>query len=284
MEIYGKVINTIPKDRIVKVLTKNKIYYLYLPRKLFKDFGPYFIHKPYAFINMSSERKQYGKYYCHEITNFIKIIEPTIREKKVYYNINTIRKSVKRLIEKTKNKLFLDLEFSLPSYIRYIEHVPEIIQYGMVLEDELGNIIFEDGSLVRPIKKHSLNPRTLKFLSKAKEDFDNAIPYIEFYQLLEKCIEDYDVKVIAWGRNDILTLEQSFQLNHLMPLDIKNRYMNIMQIIKNYYNSKSDLGLFNTYELMTGEVMEKQSHDALEDALMTREIYRIFKDIVTTVD
>lgn len=280
MEIYGKVIKTIPKERIIKVRSKNRIYYLYLSRKLFKDFGPYFYHQPYAFINMSSEMKKYGRYYCYEVVNFVKIIEPTLREKKVYYNISTIRKGIKRLVEKIKYKLFLDLEFSLPSYIRRHEHVTEIIQYGMILEDVDGNIVFEDGQLLKPIKKHSLNQRTLKFLSKARDDFDNSIPYIEFYQLLEKCINDYDIKIIAWGRNDILALEKSFLINHLKPLDIKNRYVNIMQVIKNYYNSKSDLGLFNTYSLMTGEDLEKQSHDALEDALMTREIYRIFKDIV----
>jgi inhibitor of KinA sporulation pathway (predicted exonuclease) len=53
-----------------------------------------------------------------------------------------------------------------------------------------------------------------------------------------------------------------------------------MQIIKNYYNSKTDLGLFNTYQKLSGADFEVQQHDALEDALMTREIFRIFKDIV----
>jgi inhibitor of KinA sporulation pathway (predicted exonuclease) len=159
-------------------------------------------------------------------------------------------------------------------------HIPEIVQYGMVLEDENGDIIFEDGSLVKPLKKYSLNLRTMKFLSKSREDFDAACSYIEFYQLLERCIKENDVKIIAWGRNDILTMEQSFKLNHLKPLDIRNRYINIMQVIKNYYNYKTDLGLFNTYQMFTGEAQEKQHHDALEDALMTREIYRIFKQTV----
>ncbi|NLD26028.1 MAG: hypothetical protein GX661_01560 [Acholeplasmataceae bacterium] len=280
MKIYGKILTTFPKDRIIKVLGKNRIYYLYMSRKLFRDFGPYFLNKPYVFVNTEAEKKKYNHFYCYEIDYFNKIVESNIREKRVYYNIATIRNGVKRLINKTKKKLFLDLEFSLPSYYQTMVHIPEIVQYGMVLEDENGDIIFEDGSLVKPLKKHSLNLRTLKFLSKSREDFDNACSYIEFYQLLERCIEEEDVKIIAWGRNDILTMEQSFKLNHLKPLDIRNRYINIMQVIKNYYNSKTDLGLFNTYQMFSGAEREKQHHDALEDALMTREIYRMFKNIV----
>jgi len=280
MKIYGKIITTIPKERIIKILGRGKIYYLYMSRKLFKDFGPYFVQKPYVFVNVSTQRKKYGDHYCYVINYFNKVVQSGIREKRVYYNIVTIRKGVRRLIDNTKNKIFIDLEFSLPSYFYNKVHIPEIIQYGLVVEDENGDIIFEDGSLVKPLKKYALNVRTLKFLSKTREDFKGACSYIEFYQLLESCIREYDVKIIAWGRNDILTLEQSFKLNHLKPLDVRNRYINLMQVIKNYYNSKNDLGLFNTYEEMSGVVQDAQQHDALEDAMMTREIYKMFKNIV----
>lgn len=280
MKIYGKVLETFPKQRVVKVEGNKRIFYLYMSRKLFRDFGPYFVNEPYIFVNIKETRKKYGDFYCYEINHFNKIVESNKREKKVYYNIGTIRKGVKRLITRIKYKLFLDLEFSLPSYFKTMVHVPEIVQYGMVLEDEQGNIIFEDGSLVKPTKKYALNQRTLKFLSKTRADFEHACPYIEFYRLLEKFIKENDVKIIAWGRNDILTIEQSFKLNNLKPLDIKNRYINLMQVIKNYYNSKTDFGLFNTYQKLSGADFEVQQHDALEDALMTREIFRIFKDIV----
>ncbi|HHX70113.1 MAG TPA: hypothetical protein GX708_18945, partial [Gallicola sp.] len=249
--------------------------------KFFKDFGPYFYNKPYLFLNITLDKKKYGKFYCNEINSFDKVVESRTKERKIYYDIDTIRKGVRRLLDNNKYKLFLDLEFSLPSYYQTKRHIPEIVQYGMVLEDPDGNIVFEDGSLVNPLRKYALNLRTYKFLKKSKEDFDNACSYIEFYQLLEKIIEDYEeLKIIAWGRNDILTMEQSFKLNRLKPLDIRNRYMNLMQIVKNYYNEKADLGLFSTYEEMTGIEQLGQSHDALEDALMTREIYHIFKEIV----
>src|SRR5690554_4586186 len=280
MKIYGKLIKTYQKERVIKLLNKNKIYYLYMSRKFFKDFGPYFYNKLYLFVNISEDKKKYGEFFYNDIISFDKVVEGRIKERKVYYNIDTIRKGVRRLIDNDKYKLFLDLEFSLPSYYQTKVHIPEIVQYGIVLEDPEGNIILEDGRLVNPLRKYALNLRTYKFLKKSKEDFEDACSYIEFYQLLEKIIDDYDVKIIAWGRNDILTMEQSFKLNRLKPLDIRNRYMNLMQVVKNYYNSKADLGLFNTYEEMSGTDASDQSHDALEDALMTREIYRMFKQTV----
>lgn len=280
MKIYGKILETFHRERIIKVYTRKKIFYLYMSRKFFKDFGPYFYTKPYVFVNIKDKKKRYGDYFAHEIISFDKVVESRRRERKVYYDIDTIRKGVRRVISNDKYKLFLDLEFSLPSYYQTKRHVPEIVQYGMVLEDPEGNIIFEDGSLVMPLKRYSLNLRTYKFLNKTKEDFKNACSYIEFYQLLESIIDKYDVKIIAWGRNDILTMEKSFELNRLKPLDIRNRYINLMQVVKNYYNFKADLGLFNTYEEMSGIPTDSQSHDALEDALLAREIYRMFKDIV----
>lgn len=280
MKIYGKILTTLPRERIIKILTGKQIYYLYMSRKVFKDFGPYFFNKPYVFVNVSEERKRYGDYYCYEIVSFNKIVQSGKREKKVFYNIDTIRKGVRRLLDKTKNKIFLDLEFSLPSYYQTMVHVPEIVQYGIIVEDEHSNIVFADDSLVKPYKKSSLNLRTLKFLNKTHEDFADACSYIEFYQLLERLIDKYNAKIIAWGRNDILTMEQSFKLNRLKPLDIRNRYINLMQVVKNYYNLKTDLGLFNTYEEMSGNTHEMQTHDAFEDAMLTREIYRMFQNIV----
>jgi len=278
MKVYGKLIKTNQKERVIKLLSSKKVYYLYMSRKFFKDFGPYFYNKPYLFLNITEVKKKYGSFYCNEIISFDKVVESRIKERKVYYNIDTIRKGVRRLLDNNKYKLFLDLEFSLPSYYQTKRHIPEIVQYGMILESPDGDIVFEDGSLVNPLRKYALNLRTYKFLNKSKEDFNNACSYIEFYQLLEKIIDEYsDLKIIAWGRNDILTMEQSFKLNRLKPLDIRNRYMNLMQIVKNYYNYKTDLGLFNTYEEMTGITQPGQSHNALEDALLTREIYHIFK-------
>ena len=95
---------------------------------------------------------------------------------------------------------------------------------------------------------------------------------------LERLIKEFDPKIIAWGRNDCLSIEKSFKINHLKPLDIRSRYMNLMHVIKNYYNYKQEMGLFNTYQDMTKTDLEKQTHDALEDAVVERNIFHLFKE------
>ena len=188
-----------------------------------------------------------------------------------------IKKGVWKLLDSKANRMFIDLEFSLPSYYQTSSHVSEIIQYGITVEDYNGQVLFEGCSLVNPRKPFNLNQRTLKFINKKYSDFNDACSYKQFYDLLKELIEKYDPKVIAWGKSDMLAMEQSFAINKMPSLDIRNRYINLMQVIKNYYNYKNDLGLFTTYQQMIDEDVEEQAHDALEDAMVAREIYTIFK-------
>lgn len=277
-KIYGKIYDVLPLERAVRIHTKDKLMTLFMSRKTFKDFGPYFIDNPYIFAYIGDESKRVGSYKGYEIISFIKIIQNNIKKPKIFYDLTAIRRGVKSLLDRVGNKLFIDLEFTLPPYNQRTKHIPEIIQYGIILEDENGNIIFDDSSLVMTKKKRSLNTRTLKFISKDKSDFDSACSYLEFYNILKECIEKYDVKIIAWGKNDILILEKSFEIHQVKPLDFRSRYINLMQVIKNYYNYKNDLGLFSTYQSMSSVVVDSQQHDALEDALLTREIYHMFKN------
>lgn len=282
--IYGKIYDVLPEERAVRIETKDKLKILFMSRKTFKDFGPYFINNPYIFAYISNEPKKQGSYKGHEVISFIKIIQNNIKKPKIFYDLSAIRRGVKSLLDRVGNKLFLDLEFTLPPYNQRSKHIPEIIQYGIILEDAQGNIILDDSSLVMTKKKRSLNTRTLKFLSKDKSDFESACTYHDFYNLLKECIEKYDVKIIAWGKNDILILEKSFELHQVAPLDFRSRYINLMQVIKNYYNQKNDLGLFSTYQQMSNNEIEIQQHDAFEDALLTREIYHMFKENINTDD
>ena len=275
MQVYGKIHFVDKKERLFSIVVGGNLQYFHLTNKNMRDFKNYLYKKPYVFFEASEEYSIHSNIKCQEVDHFIKVILPSRHKVDVYYDLHVIQDGVKSLINQEHNRLFLDLEFSLVSPGRY--SVSEIVQYGMVLEDKDGNIIMEDASLVRPMYNNSLNKHTLSFLSRDISDFDNACSYIEFYQLLEKIIEEYNPKIYAWGRNDGLSLEKSFKLNHLHPLDIKNRYINLMQIIKNYYNYKQEMGLFNTYKEMTNGEYEEQIHDALEDAMIEREIFHLFK-------
>ena len=247
-----------------------------MTNKNMKDFKTYLFQKPYVFMEVSEEYSIHNYHKCREIESFLKISLPTRKGREVFYDISIIQDGVKALINRPQNRLFIDLEFSLNSPLS--RGVSEIVQYGLILEDADGNILMEDASLVRPFNPNALNVKTLLFLSRSLEDFDSACSYIEFYQLLKNIIEEYDPKIFAWGKNDILAMENSFKVNHLRPLDIRNRYINLMQVMKNYYSYKQEKGLFATYQEMTKTEETDQIHDAFEDALIEREIFHLFKN------
>ena len=276
MKVYGKVHEVLKKERIISIEMQSRLEYFHMTNKNMKDFKSYLFQKPYVFLDADNTYNVHSSHRCREIDHFIKIVLPTRRGNEVYYDISIIQEGVRNLINQPQNRLFIDLEFSLVSPL--VKGASEIVQYGIVLEDAEGKVILQDSSLVMPLNKRALNVKTLLFLSRSIEDFDDACSYIEFYQLLQKIIKEYDPKIIAWGKNDILTMENSFKINHLHPLDIRNRYMNLMQIIKNYYCYKQEKGLFSTYQEMTKVEEEDQIHDALEDAIIERRIFHLFKD------
>ena len=277
MKLHGKVIKTYPKERVIKVLCSDKIVYLHLQRKAFRDFGPYFYDFPYIFVKLSGKRKLLKGILTHEVDSFLRIVQPTLRGREIYYDMDTIKKGVKSLINKPHNKLFIDLEFTMPSYYQTMPHVQEIIQYGIVVENKEGEIVFEDSALVKPSKLYNLNGRTLKFLSRKKSDFDNALAYSDFYNVLKKCIKEYNPKIYAWGKSDMNAIELSFSVNKVKPIDIKSKHINLMQVIKNYYNYHDEMGLFQTYQDLSNQELEEQQHDAFEDAMILREVFNLFK-------
>lgn len=275
MKVYGKIHQILKRERIISIEINSKLEFFHMTNRFMKDFKLYLFKKPYVFMDVKEEYEIYNYHRCREIDHFIKIVLPTRKGNEVFYDISVIQDGVKALINKPQHRLFIDLEFSLNSPLS--KGVSEIVQYGLILEDEDGNVILEDSSLVKPVNKKALNIKTLLFLSRSLEDFDSACDYIEFYQLLDNIIEKYNPKIYAWGQNDILALENSFKVNHLKPLDIRNRYINLMHVIKNYYSYKQEKGLFSTYQEMTNTEETSQIHDALEDALIEREIFYIFK-------
>ena len=134
MRIYGKIIETISDERIIRVDEGGRLVYLYMTRKVFKDFSIYFKKKPYVFVDVKEDRRMNGEYCVYDVNYFEKIFETSIRGKITYYDINTIRVDTGKLLEKLDNRMFLDLEFSLPAYYQSIPHIAEIVQYGIVIE------------------------------------------------------------------------------------------------------------------------------------------------------
>ena len=67
------------------------------------------------------------------------------------------------------------------------------------------------------------------------------------------------------------------------PITKRKDFINLMQVIKNYYSIKDDIGLFKAVDwLENKESKEEQEHDALDDAFMTMKVFHLFKKRITT--
>ena len=90
MKIHGRVIDTIPKERVLKLLCSDQVIYLYFQRKDFKEFGPYFFDKPYLFVDVCENGKKIGKYMTYEVLSFSRIVQPqkycACKKRVIYYD------------------------------------------------------------------------------------------------------------------------------------------------------------------------------------------------------
>lgn len=61
--------------------------------------------------------------------------------------------------------MFLDLEFSMPphGYVHGNGFVSEIIEYGLYLEDNEGNLITTEWGMIKPRHEIGINSRTIEF-------------------------------------------------------------------------------------------------------------------------
>ena len=135
-------------------------------------------------------------------------------------------------------------------------------------------------------KKWRCESAAKKFLKITQEDVDRGIDYDDFYEDFKETILTYKPAILAWGKNDFLALKDSYIVNKRTSLIDYTRYINLLKIHKTFLNVRNDIGLFNAYGLYY-EPLQKQSHDAFEDAQVTKKILEGFKSLVNeeiTVD
>ncbi len=194
----------------------------------------------------------------------------------IFYNKNTINKSLKEILNSLNNILFLDLEMTMPEYHQSGHYSSEIIQAGFYLTDSDFNRIYENTYYISPKKSKKLSQRTIDFLKISQDKFsDECIKYKEFYNVFKGILEKYQPTIIVYGKNDMIALDNSYVLNNLPSLKEECRFINLNSILKQFYSLKSDPGLFKLYEYFYN-TDETQLHDALDDAYVTYLVFRAF--------
>ena len=276
--VWGKIRSINLDERIFEVKVKNRIEFFYFGRSQYKRFKPYLHEGLYVHFICKNEKVKKDKCMSREVVSFTKLMRPTSRGFITYFDIDMIKKGVNKLLSKDAYRMFLDLEFTMPSY-SYVHGAgfkPEIIQYGIYLEDSEGNVVLTEHSNVLPFNKNDITDRTYDFLNLTKKDFKYAQTYNQFYKTFQDILTMYQPIVYVWGRNDIYVIDLSCEMHHKPKILEKKQVINLMQIIKNYYSIKSDIGLFNAYGLFGKQAPIVQDHDSLNDAVATSEVFHLF--------
>lgn len=282
MMIYG-TIRLVDEDyRIFSIKRKNKIEYFYLSRNQMKKYNAYLQKGLFVYVKASDEKKLHHHHLCYDVILFVKMVRKTKRRIFVYYDIDTIKEGVVNLLNKEHNRMFLDLEFTMPPFSNGNEHRKdfnaEIIQYGLYIENRDGVFLDCDSALVKPINRQGLNARTYQFMHVSPSAFRKAISYNDFYNNLKYYMETYNPVIYVWGKNDMIVIENSYQLHHVEPITKRKDFINLMQIMKNYYGIKYDIALFKALQMFDSDSeVQEQEHNALDDAYMTMRVFHRFK-------
>lgn len=277
---YGVIHEYQKETRYFSMIIKNRVCYFYMQNSILKKFQSYLYKGRFiAFEYDENQIKYVACYKTYVVRNFVKIIKNTPYNQEIYYDVSVVKKGIKDFFNKLDNLMFMDLELTMHDYNMPKDFKAEIIQVGIVIVNKNYEVLEKVEVRIKPTK-YKISKRTLKFLTLDLKDYNSWITYKQFYNIFKNLIKKYNPHIIVWGKNDMIALSDSYEINNVTNLEDITNFVNLLQIIKNFYNFKNDLGLFKALEMFTNYEIETQKHDALEDALVTLEVYKGFKETI----
>lgn len=279
MRIRGFIHSFDLDNQIITIKYNNSIKRFYFQKSLFKNFKKFLSDREIIDLVSYDEEMNHGGIVAYQVMYVIELLMVLPKHNKIFYNKQNLNKEVKEFFNSLNYKLFIDTEMTMPNYYNDSAFIPELIQAGFFVENKKGEIVEKYNFHIRPTKAKFINSRTKKFLHLTSAVKKDEVSYYKFYNKFKSLLNKYKPAVITFGKNDKLFLESSYKTNNLPNLSFITRFVNLSHIIKNYFELKNDPGLFSLYEHYYS-VKENQSHDALEDAEVTKKVYDAFiKDI-----
>ena len=269
----------IEPKRVIAIKSRRKIKYYYMSKSMFKQFMLYFQSGIFIFMTVKIVPRLYRKLMVQNIVAIDKLLAPNKNKPTIYYDISIIKSGIKSVINQNRNRLFLDFEMSMPPYNNYEDFISEIIQVGYVLTNEVGEIIEEFSSYIKPTLIPEISSRTKKFLHINQEDVDMGKSYKELHQRIIDIQVKHNPIAYIWGKNDQIELNKLNRIHKLNNFTKNMQFVDLLSLHKIYYGLKNDLGLFNAYHNYFEDFnLSMQKHDAYEDALVTKKIFFAFQD------
>lgn len=268
-------------NKIISIKKPKKLEFFYFQAGLMHMFKRY-LYKGNFISLVYDEDKVVVKNRrdTHLVLYVIFIFAPSKFHNRYFYDKKILNDTLKDFLAGIDHHLFLDLEMTMPNFNEKGPFDSEIIQAGMVLCDKNLDVIEEKSIYIKPTIARTLNGRTKKFLKIEDDLFESrSVPYEHFYEYFKTVIDKYNPAIIVYGKNDILILDKSYKYNNVLSLKNNCRFINLNQIVRNFYNLRNDPGLFRLYQFYT-KAEQIQVHNALDDSYITREVFNCFRNDV----
>ncbi|MFA5006952.1 MAG: 3'-5' exonuclease [Candidatus Izemoplasmatales bacterium] len=279
VSVFGRLHAVFEEIRVVSLRRGSRIEFFYMGKGMFASFLQYLGEGVYVWMTVSDLAKKTRGVQTRFVERIDRLMLPHGATPKVFYDANLIKSGIRTLVNARKPKLFIDFEMSMPPFKYNPDFISELIQCGMILTDDTGNTLEEHTTFIRPFMFPEITDRTRKFLKITQGSINQGIEFPEFHGLLDRIITQYRPMVMVWGQNDIIELRKA-ALYHRMPdITKKAQFVDLLKLHKNYFGLKNDVGLFNAYRVYSEIDPEKQAHDALEDATVTKLVYEGFRKV-----
>ncbi len=279
MQITGLIYDIELNNRIFSIKEGNNLKYFYCSNGLMRKFKKYLFEG--ILVSFVCEDKEVVKnnVLVHQV-NFFKEIDSVYKFGMVkHYSKPRISSELKEFVNKLNNLMFIDLEMTMPGYNAPKDFLIELIQASYIITDKDFNAITKTNLHILPTINKFLSDRCTEFLNITYDELQfKGVPFKKFYNQFKKDILKYNPTIIIFGKNDKLFLESSYKTNGVASLSQYTRFVNLSQLLKNYYELSQDPGLFKSYELMYKTELPAQKHDAFEDAYYTYLVFKKFRE------
>lgn len=177
--------------------------------------------------------------------------------------------------------IIFDLEFNQPfrkrrTHTKRVKKYPsEIIQIGAIKMDALNKNMGTFNALVKPSILKEVHPFVEKITHITKDKLMEAKTFDKVFDDFSAFVKDDNNIFCVWGSTDITELFSNISYHNLNNNLIPKKYINIQDYVSKYFNMPrgNKIGLQTATELLNIPI-DRQLHDALNDAYYTSEIFK----------
>ena len=279
MQVWGVLKqDSILAENIFSLVIKGKKTYYYLRKNMVKKYAKYLKPGVKVVFEALEEQETHKDLAVYPIDTFYSITRRVKYRTIVYYDQFLIQKGIAKIVNRKKPVLFIDFEMNMQDYFPIEGFVQEIIEAGYLVCDYYGPVREVRHLYIKPTKFKKITKRTYNFLPFTKDTFENAVTFKDFYNDFLDLVKKYDPTIFVWGKSDITQFKKCMEINKIEDYDFN--FVDLLQLHVNYFNYKEAPGLFNMWNKYHGVELEDQSHDALEDAEVTKDVFFEFKKLI----